>query len=365
MTVPLVLLIEDDATQRLIARTALGKSGHGVIEAQDGTTGLAMARAHKPDLIVCDVVMPGIDGYEVVARLREDSAVADIPVVMLTSLAERADMRRGMVAGADDYLAKPFGADELRDAVEAALHKRRVRREQVVNDLKPKLLAVLEGQKQSLAREYEIRLMKELNTRWSQGGDTPARTDYPDAVLLRVDVVAGVHQPPGGSEEDYRNAVLRAFQAARDTLYLFGARQLLPYGDDVLAVFAPEAGTDGAAVRTNALRAAIALAKAAAMATPGAGRAAEGITIALHQGPVTLLKMKDPLHGDPDSILATGEGGATVALLQEFARGSGWRIACSAPLAAHLHGQAIPVRQGQLALKDGQQLAAVELLAVG
>ncbi|HSV47608.1 MAG TPA: response regulator, partial [Ramlibacter sp.] len=263
---PLVLLIEDDATQRLVAGTALRKGGHGVIEAQDGAAGLAMARSHKPDVVVCDVVMPGMDGYEVVAQLREDTAISDIAVVMLTSMADRAHMRKGMTAGADDYLAKPFSADELRDAVQAALHKRRQQREHVVKDLKPKLLAVLEGQKQSLAREYELRLIKELNTRWSQGGQAAAETSYDDAVLLRVDVVAGVPRPAGGTEEDYRNAVLRAFQAARDTLYLFGARQLLPYGDDVLAVFAPEEGKTGASVRANALRAAFALSKAARMA---------------------------------------------------------------------------------------------------
>ena len=102
--------------------------GHEVkfLSATNGDTGhheiggVELARRWEPDLIICDVVMPGIDGYEVLKTLREEKGTQNIPFIFLTAKTERADMRQGMRLGADDYLTKPFTSAELIEAINAA-----------------------------------------------------------------------------------------------------------------------------------------------------------------------------------------------------------------------------------------------------
>jgi CheY-like chemotaxis protein len=122
-----VLLIEDDEAQRFIAGFALKKAGHAVREAADGAAGIAAAREAHPDVVVCDVVMPGMTGYEVLARLRGDPGLANVPVILLTAMSERQHMRQGMSAGADDYLTKPYRPAELCEAIDAVLARRKLR----------------------------------------------------------------------------------------------------------------------------------------------------------------------------------------------------------------------------------------------
>ena len=122
-----VLLIEDDEAQRFIAGFALKKAGHAVREAADGAAGIAAARDTHPDVVVCDVMMPGLTGYDVLARLRGDPALAAVPVILLTAMSERQHMRQGMSAGADDYLTKPYRPVELCEAIDAVLARRRSR----------------------------------------------------------------------------------------------------------------------------------------------------------------------------------------------------------------------------------------------
>jgi CheY-like chemotaxis protein len=122
-----VLLIEDDDVQRYIAGFALTKAGHVVREAADGPGGIAAARQAPPDVVVCDVVMPGMTGYDVLAQLRCDPALAALPVILLSAMSDRQHVRQGMSAGADDYLTKPYRPAELCGAVAAVLARRRLR----------------------------------------------------------------------------------------------------------------------------------------------------------------------------------------------------------------------------------------------
>lgn len=119
-----LLLIEDDPTMLDLLATALEFEEFTVHRAPDGATGLALAGRHRPDLILCDVMMPGIDGYTVLATLRADSALSAIPFIFLTARDEKKDLRLGMVSGADDYLTKPVALDDLL----AAIHSRLARR---------------------------------------------------------------------------------------------------------------------------------------------------------------------------------------------------------------------------------------------
>jgi DNA-binding NarL/FixJ family response regulator len=116
-----LLLIEDDPTMLELLATALEFEGFAVHRAPDGHRGIALARQHGPHLILCDVMMPGIDGYTVLATLRADPRLASIPFIFLTARGEKKDLRLGMVSGADDYLAKPVAIGELLSAVRGRL----------------------------------------------------------------------------------------------------------------------------------------------------------------------------------------------------------------------------------------------------
>jgi DNA-binding response OmpR family regulator len=117
-----VLVVDDDADIRGLVRELLQRVGHSVIEAGDGREGLRLLHNSRPDLVILDVAMPGLDGWETLERIRELSAV---PVVMLTARAQELDKVRGLRGGADDYVTKPFGRQELLARVDGLLRKGR------------------------------------------------------------------------------------------------------------------------------------------------------------------------------------------------------------------------------------------------
>ncbi|MEI9947956.1 MAG: sigma-54 dependent transcriptional regulator [Pseudomonadota bacterium] len=118
-----MLVVEDDPVIRANVLELLTEEGYEVISAQDGADGLALAKGRIPDLVVCDITLPKLDGYAVLRAIREDPAIASTPFIFLTAKAERTDMRTGMSLGADDYLSKPFTARELLDAVQMRMHR--------------------------------------------------------------------------------------------------------------------------------------------------------------------------------------------------------------------------------------------------
>jgi DNA-binding response OmpR family regulator len=118
---PLVLVADDDPDILSLVTLRLERSGYEVLGAGDGEQALATALEREPDLALLDVMMPKLDGYEVTERLREHEATRHIPVILLTARVQEADIARGVEAGADDYVKKPFSTQELRDRVQAAL----------------------------------------------------------------------------------------------------------------------------------------------------------------------------------------------------------------------------------------------------
>jgi DNA-binding response OmpR family regulator len=121
-----VLVVEDDASIRANLARLLRLEGYEVTVAADGSEGLRVAQGLRPDVMISDVNMPGLDGFSLVEALRADPMLATTGVLMLTALDDRASMRQGMKSGADDYLGKPFTRDELLEAI-AALLKKRIR----------------------------------------------------------------------------------------------------------------------------------------------------------------------------------------------------------------------------------------------
>jgi DNA-binding response OmpR family regulator len=138
-----VLLIEDNDEVRAFIRQRLDKA-FKIIEANDGQSGIEKAREHMPDLIVSDVMMPRKNGYEVCAALRNDVRTSHIPVILLTAKAEQEEKLQGLRTGADDYLAKPFDAEELRVRIHNLIQLRQQLRQRFAAavELKPEEVAV-------------------------------------------------------------------------------------------------------------------------------------------------------------------------------------------------------------------------------
>jgi DNA-binding response OmpR family regulator len=111
------LVIDDEAPIRLLCRVNLEAEGVEVLEAADGATGLEIAKREKPDAILLDVMMPGLDGWSVAERLLSDEVTAAIPIIFLTARADLRDRVRGMDAGGLDYVTKPFNPVELASLV--------------------------------------------------------------------------------------------------------------------------------------------------------------------------------------------------------------------------------------------------------
>jgi len=118
-----ILLIEDNTDIRENTAELLELASYKVIEAENGRVGVEKALENKPDLIICDIMMPELDGYGVLHAVQQNESVRNTPFIFLSAKAERTDMRKGMQLGADDYLTKPFDATDLLNAVASRLQK--------------------------------------------------------------------------------------------------------------------------------------------------------------------------------------------------------------------------------------------------
>ena len=301
---PLIVVMEDDATLQLFITSVLKKSGFDVLAAVNGLDGLELVRKHKPDVIVSDVQMPLMDGFQMLVKLRQDNKVASTPVILLTSLGERAHMRIGMTAGADDYLVKPFRPNELVDAVKAQLDKR---------DIEIKMQAhvvgqALDAQKSTLTKRYEKRLFEELNGRWSSSLDNDEDIGYENASVLFVELLN-----PALSEQlsplEMTDVIKRAYRSSGDTVNLFGTRHMQLFGESLLAVFVDEETTATVTHQMRAIRAALGLVDSVGMidlhlknkfADRDLPRFEVGVVV--HSGPVTIAKLSDPINGAPPQV---------------------------------------------------------------
>jgi DNA-binding NarL/FixJ family response regulator len=140
-----ILVIDDDAKMRRQIAALLADEGFVTVEARNGREGVTLAKQEHPDLIVCDITMPEMNGHRVLEALRTDGAMAHTPFIFLTGWGEREDLRTGMNLGADDYLVKPVEPSELVGAVRARLQRRKqagATRAPTAADATPAALAV-------------------------------------------------------------------------------------------------------------------------------------------------------------------------------------------------------------------------------
>src|ERR1700761_39051 len=134
MIIRKILVIEDEPEMRRNLTTVLRLEKFQALLAENGRLGIELAKKEKPDLILCDVMMPELDGYGVIAALRADPETAAIPFIFLTAKGEKPDIRAGMNLGADDYLTKPVAKHDLLDAIRSRLERAI---QQTVPDFKP------------------------------------------------------------------------------------------------------------------------------------------------------------------------------------------------------------------------------------
>lgn len=121
---PRVLVVDDDPQVLKLLRLNFEMEGYDVVSATNGEEALSLVRGDTPDVVVCDVMMPGIDGLEVVRRLRADPATVTLPLIVVSAKAQRGDVSEGLRLGADAYVTKPFDPSELLELVADLLAKR-------------------------------------------------------------------------------------------------------------------------------------------------------------------------------------------------------------------------------------------------
>ncbi|AFZ56823.1 DNA-binding response regulator [Anabaena cylindrica FACHB-243] len=132
-----ILVIEDETTTRNLFMNYLKSQGFSTVGAENGIEGIQRTRECLPDLVLCDILMPGIDGYDVLSTLRQDPLTAIVPVIFLTVTLSKAELRKGMNLGADDYLTKPCTLEELSAAITAQLNKQTVLKQWYLNQRSP------------------------------------------------------------------------------------------------------------------------------------------------------------------------------------------------------------------------------------
>jgi DNA-binding response OmpR family regulator len=319
------LVIDDDAPIRALAVETLKKAGYVVHEAADGEAGLRRVHELRPDFVVCDVMMPRMNGYQLVAAVRADNAIAATPVVLLTAMSERGHQRLGMISGADDYLSKPYEPRELLESIQAVMERRRAQQ-----------IAVLDAVRERMADEEP----------------TPPLT-FRKATLLAADLFGWLQARFAGRAGN-PELTGRALQSARDTLFLFGADHVLPYGDEILAVFGAQGDEYKVPAIQRAVRAAFRLNPAIeqALRLPSAPTAMR-LTVALHVGDFSVLRMHDDLHDNAGYAPVPGTALQAVQGLREFATTRGWEVAAS--------GAALAALPGDCATQGQREAGAVQL----
>jgi DNA-binding response OmpR family regulator len=193
MTRGRVLVIDDDADIRALVTGLLQRTGYDVNEASDGRDGLRAVFSDRPDLVLLDVTMPGLDGWGALERIRE---LTDVPVLMLTARSDELEKVRGLKAGADDYMTKPFGRQELLARVEALLRRKRRAEEEMPTVYADDAITVEFAQRSAQSEGVDLRLTP-LEFRLLS-----AFVQHPNQVLSREQLLELAWGDPYGVSED-------------------------------------------------------------------------------------------------------------------------------------------------------------------
>lgn len=366
----LIVLMEDDDGTRMLLTSLLKKQGYNVIAAVNGAVGLEQVLAHRPDLIISDVQMPEMNGLQMLASLRRHPELGATPVILLTSMQERAVMRAGMNTGADDYITKPFKPAEVFDAVNAQLRKRD--RNAAAQELsqaaavEEALKIALAAQREEMLDLYEVRLAHELSDRWPGSDNHADDHTLPEASVLYVDVNHFGRISQLLTSEELSGVIKKFYAALGDSMNLFGAHAMQFVGAGLLAVFVdqppadPDPDNAHCSHAVRAMRAAMSLQDSARGMRhilqnqfPGRDLPELTVCVALHCGTVTLAVLSDGLHGTLAHKLPVGADVNATIQIQKQAVPLGWQIAASAAVLRLTGDRAKTGRQAALAPAGG------------
>lgn len=368
---PLIVVMEDDSSTRVLVSAVLRKEGYDVLAAEDGGQGLALIREHRPDLIISDVQMPVLDGFGVLQAVRADEATATTPIILLTSLQDRANMRYGMTTGADDYLTKPFMPQELRDAVNAQLTKL-VRVEAVQAQAVERAVAeALAAQQDKITRLYEKRMAKELSAQWPESGQIEANERHPSATVLYADMRDYAKWTQRLAPGELGDLVTQFYSSVGDTVHLFGARHMQFVGDGMLCVFVDTADTHSVNHALRATKAALGLQDGCRRIDSfihqkfgDRGLPPFRLNVVMHSGPVIFTRL-DGLFAAGVQATPVGETVSTALKFFQNARNPDWAIAATIQTRLLLN-QSVRVGRREMVSIAGRQgdVDAVEILSL-
>ena len=321
-----ILIIEDDAGIRRSLALSLKTEGYTVIEAPDGRAGLELAQAEAPALIICDVNMPEMDGYAVVNAVRHTSGLASIPFIFLTARGERAEMRRGMNLGADDYVTKPFTRDELIETVKARLQKHQESREALTEQLilasermRSRFFSRLTGEAEQAPMDDEL------------GADAVNRVT--EATVLFTDIRGFTTISERLSVVEIAELLNRYFRHACEPIVAASGKVVKFIGDGIMAVFPHGDGDSGECQALRAIQAGLALSLVAHqfrdwMHTrfPDRGLPEFSIGVGIHTGEVTLLEVGAP---GQHNFTAIGDTVNIASRLEGQTKELGWPVVAS------------------------------------
>jgi CheY-like chemotaxis protein len=368
MSLGTLVIAEDDATLRMMITTILQKAGFTVMVAADGAEAWELIQSVRPSLVVSDVQMPHMDGVELLSRIRADADLSTTPLILLTSLAERAHMRAGMSSGADDYLTKPFVPQDLVDAVTAQLRKHASRSARVTKTVQVAVKTALDNQRHNLATVYERRLRKELGGSMWQAEASARDEVFEEASVLCVDLV-GDTWPQLLSTSELSEVLKLAYTNANDAVSLFGARSVQMIGEGLVAVFVPSGDTASMTHRRRAMKSAIALGQSAVRVRrhleqryPQRKLPEFELSVAVHSGPVTLAHMTDSLNMERPTLMPAGPSIKMAMLMQREAALAGMNLIASRSALDGLAGEVRLGRRAQMDLRAGEGIYVAEIL---
>jgi serine/threonine-protein kinase PpkA len=322
-----ILIVEDDDAIRNNVTRLLKLEGYDIEAAVNGREGLERARALKPHLIISDISMPEMDGFALLEAVRGDKALASTLFMMLTALDDRASMRRGMTAGADDYLAKPFTRIELLEALQGLLRKR--------DRVEATIQSAVEEREEHLRRAFTESLGgKRVPDRFGLEPPEGAVTDQVmQATVLFSDIREFTSLAEKLSSNEVAELLTYYFERSCEPVLANGGKHLKFIGDGLMAIFSDTLVQSPLPAARRAVSAALAMALAAhefrgwlVQRFGQRGLPPFAIGVGLHAGDVTICRLGTTQNRETTPI---GDTVNTAARLESASKELGWTVVAS------------------------------------